>query len=89
MSSFTMGYAMQNLGWRFYLINASYNFLFLAAVYFLWPETKGQTLEDIALHFEPAQRVYGSEPVLAGLDIEDKVAGVKSSIKGVSADSMA
>lgn len=51
---------MQNLGWKFYIINASYNFIFLGLVYFLWPETKGQSLEAIALHFEPAEIVYGT-----------------------------
>lgn len=52
MASFAMSYAMANLGWKFYIINASYNFLFLAAVYFLFVETNGLTLEEITAKFE-------------------------------------
>lgn len=60
MASFAMGYAMQNLGWKFYIINASYNILFFAAVFFLWPETKGLTLEEITVKFEgPAAVLFG------------------------------
>ena len=47
-----MGYAMQNLGWKFYIINASYNIIFFITVFLLWPETKGLTLEEITLKFE-------------------------------------
>ena len=87
---------MANLGWRFYIINASYNFIFLAAVYFLWPETKGQSLEDIALNFEPAEAVYGTDPyqdqgsdVVASSDLGDKSAGVRSTLQCVNPEKTA
>ena len=61
MASFSMGYAMQNLGWKFYIINASYNIIFFFAVFLLWPETKGLTLEEITLEFEgPAAVLYAA-----------------------------
>jgi hypothetical protein len=43
---------MANLGWRFYMINASWNVVFLLIVVLGWVETRGLTLEDIALKFE-------------------------------------
>ena len=54
MSSFALSYAMADLGWKFYLINASYNIVFLVIIYLTWVETKGVPLEEIALKFEGA-----------------------------------
>ena len=81
VASFALGYAMQNLGWKFYIINASYNILFLAAVFFLWPETKGLTLEEITVKFEgPAAVLFagsGSESLDGkNEDVESKEAKV-------------
>lgn len=42
---------MDTLGWKFYFINGSWDLLFLACIYFLWVETKGISLEKIALEF--------------------------------------
>lgn len=52
MASFTMVYAMKNLGWKFYMVNGAYDFVFLACVYFFWVETKGVDLEEIAVGFK-------------------------------------
>ncbi|GAM37369.1 hypothetical protein TCE0_023r07237 [Talaromyces pinophilus] len=64
MASFAMSYAMANLGWKFYIINASYDFLFLAAAYFLFVETNALTLEEITAKFEGTVTLeaHGSEP---------------------------
>ncbi|KAJ4366940.1 hypothetical protein N0V83_007470 [Neocucurbitaria cava] len=59
MASFVLSFAMANLGWKFYIINASYDLIFLVAVYFLWVETKGVHLEEIAVRFGDAQVVTG------------------------------
>ena len=72
MASFAMGYAMENLGWKFYIINASYNILFFAAVFFLWPETKGMTLEEIAIKFD------GPQAILFGNTVDDALGSEKS-----------
>lgn len=47
-----MAYAMADLGWKFYFINASWNLLFLVVAYFTFVETKGLKLEEIAAKFE-------------------------------------
>ncbi|KAK6536781.1 hypothetical protein TWF281_000995 [Arthrobotrys megalospora] len=49
--SFTMSFAMSDLGWKFYLINASWNLVLTALVWFYFVETKGLQLEEIALKF--------------------------------------
>jgi len=43
-----MPFAMQNLGWKFYFINAAWDLAFLVLVYFTFIETKGMKLESIA-----------------------------------------
>jgi formate hydrogenlyase subunit 3/multisubunit Na+/H+ antiporter MnhD subunit len=52
MASFTMGIGMANLGWKFYMVNACYDILFLIGVWFFWVETKGLSLEAVGLKFE-------------------------------------
>lgn len=46
-----MSYAMADLGWKFYMINASWNVIFLVIIYFTWVETRRLTLEEIAIKF--------------------------------------
>lgn len=46
-----MSYAMADLGWKFYMINASWNIVFLVIIYFTWIETRRLTLEEIAIKF--------------------------------------
>lgn len=52
LASFAMAYAMADLGWKFYFINASWNFVFLIIAYFTFVETKGLELEEINTRFE-------------------------------------
>lgn len=40
--------AMDNIGWKFYIINASYDVIFLVVVILFWVETKGLSLEEIS-----------------------------------------
>lgn len=68
-----MSYAMANLGWKFYIINASYNFLFLAAAYFLFIETEGLTLEEITAKFEGPVVLQG-ETVEPSNSTDNKIA---------------
>ncbi|ONH64920.1 High-affinity glucose transporter [Cyberlindnera fabianii] len=47
MASFVLSIAMNRLGWKFYIINACYDVLFLPIIYFIWVETKQLSLEQI------------------------------------------
>ena len=49
--------AITNIGYRFYIIFAVFNFCIALVVYFSIPETKGLSLEDIDFYFV---RKYGS-----------------------------
>ncbi|KAH8646313.1 general substrate transporter [Xylariales sp. PMI_506] len=51
MASFCMSFAMDNLGYKFYFINAAWDIVFALIVYFYWPETARVPLEEVALHF--------------------------------------
>jgi hypothetical protein len=52
MASFAMAYAMTDLSWKFYFINAAWDFIFLIVAYFTFVETKGLTLEEVNIKFE-------------------------------------
>lgn len=46
-SSFVLPFAMNGLGWKFYIINACYDIIIIPIVIFLWIETKGVNLDTI------------------------------------------
>ena len=72
MASFALSYAMADLGWKFYLINASYDIVFLVIIYLTWVETKGIPLEEIALKFEgTAAFVDSSVLAITGTPVEE------------------
>ncbi|KAF5011443.1 hypothetical protein FDECE_2432 [Fusarium decemcellulare] len=45
-------YMMEAIGWKTYIVNASWNLLIWAFIYFQWVETKGLTLEEIDVLFD-------------------------------------
>jgi len=51
LASFVMPFAMHNLGWEFYFVNAGWSLAFLVLTYFAFVETKGLPLEAIAAKF--------------------------------------
>ncbi|KAF1978267.1 general substrate transporter, partial [Bimuria novae-zelandiae CBS 107.79] len=59
LASFTMAYAMADLSWKFYFINASWNLVFLVIAYFTFVETKGLKLEEINAKFEGKDFIEG------------------------------
>ncbi|KAL6362921.1 hypothetical protein LRP88_02321 [Fusarium phalaenopsidis] len=61
-------YMMEAIGWKTYIVNASWNMLMCLYIYFQWVETKGLTLEEIDVLFD------GEMHVRQDLDLE----GVKS-----------
>lgn len=54
-----MAYAMADLSWKFYFINAAWNFVFLGIAYLTFVETKGLKLEEIAAKFEGREYIDG------------------------------
>jgi len=78
MASFAMSFAMSDLGWEFYLINASWDVMFLVFVFFFFVETKGLNLEEIAVRF-------GDERVVEGLEVtsNEVIDVVDEKVKGV------
>jgi hypothetical protein len=52
---------MQDLSWKFYFINAAWDFVFLVLAYFTFVETKGLKLEEINAKFE------GTRVTIAGI----------------------
>ncbi|EKG16012.1 General substrate transporter [Macrophomina phaseolina MS6] len=44
--------AIQRIGYRFYIIFACFNLIFIPTVYFLYPETANRTLEDLDEYFD-------------------------------------
>lgn len=47
LGTFILPIAMTRIGWKFYVINASYDVVLLALAYMYWVETKGMSLEEI------------------------------------------
>lgn len=66
VGTFVFPIAMDNLGWKFYVINAGYNVVFLLIVIFFWVETKGLSLEEIG-------RSLGEEPQVISAPDSDSV----------------
>jgi len=62
---------LDNIGWKYYLVWAVLNASFIPIVYFLYPETKGLSLEEIDHVF-----------VGQGYGWDCMTQGVKESIKG-------
>jgi hypothetical protein len=57
-----MAYAMADLGWKFYFINAAWDFVFLIIAYFTFVETKGLELEEINAKFEGTEVITAVAP---------------------------
>ncbi|CAL5872779.1 uncharacterized protein PFLUO_LOCUS7048 [Penicillium psychrofluorescens] len=50
--TFIMPIAINNIGWKIYVINASWDVVILGLIAYYWVETKGKTLEEIDALFE-------------------------------------
>ncbi|KAJ5083311.1 hexose carrier protein, partial [Penicillium angulare] len=50
--TFIMPIGLGNIGWKMYMINASWDLIILGLIAYFWVETKGKTLEEIDAIFE-------------------------------------
>ncbi|KAL4938253.1 hypothetical protein BDV06DRAFT_232012 [Aspergillus oleicola] len=64
--------ALDNIGWKYYIFFCAFDVLVLAVTYFVFPETKGHSLEEIAEVFDgpgvvSSRDVFGSKGEGAGV----------------------
>lgn len=80
--------ALHSIGWRYYILFSCFNLIFFVTVWFIFPETKGKTLEEIAIVFEdPATghttRFPDPEKIVEFGNIDHlEKSGAKNDIKG-------
>jgi hypothetical protein len=70
--------ALEAIAWKYYLIFVAVLLLFGVTAYFLYPETKGYTLEQIAVIFE------GRTNPLDDIETEPKSVDTAEDSKGVT-----
>ena len=56
--------ALQNIGWKYYIVYDVWLLVELIVVYFFYPETRGPTLEEMARIFD------GDEAAVGAIDID-------------------
>lgn len=71
IAAFVLPISMASVGWKFYMINAGYDIMFLPIIYFLWVETKGITLERIATLFGDEQK-YSLDIEATNVEVSDR-----------------
>lgn len=59
--SMAFPYLMESIGWKTYIVNASWNILVWVYIYFQWVETKGLTLEEVDALFDGQKAVQTIE----------------------------
>ncbi|KAH8881869.1 MFS general substrate transporter [Thozetella sp. PMI_491] len=62
MMNYTLPTALETIGWKFYAINAAWDALIVVAIWFLFVETKGKTLEEIDALFDGKVHFHVDEP---------------------------
>ncbi|EXJ77399.1 hypothetical protein A1O3_09625 [Capronia epimyces CBS 606.96] len=63
MAQFVNPIALDAIGWKYYIVFCVLLLIFLALIYFFFPETKGRTLEEIAGVFEQESAALGQDAV--------------------------
>lgn len=66
--NFAFLFALESIGWKLYMINASWNVAIFAFIAYYWVEVKGKTLEEIDVIFDGVKHssVPDVEVVLSG-----------------------
>lgn len=67
--NFAFLFALERIGWKLYVINASWNIAIFTFIAYYWVEVKGKTLEEIDVLFDGVKHsdVPDIEVVLSGL----------------------
>lgn len=65
LSSFTTPIGLESITWKFYIIFVGWVVVEFVVVYLLFPETKGPSLEDIAIIFDGNQRYLETKDIEA------------------------
>ena len=63
--------ALGAIGWKYYIVFVVVLFIVILTIYFCYPETKGHSLEEMAVIFD------GESAAVTGLDIDADVKGEK------------
>ncbi|KAL4804988.1 general substrate transporter [Aspergillus unguis] len=66
--------ALDNIGWKYYIFFCAFDVLVLAVTYFVFPETKGHSLEEIA-------EVFDGPAAFSSSDVFGTKGGVKGSVE--------
>lgn len=74
VSQYANPVAIEAIGWKYWLFFLGMLVLFLAMVYFTYPETKGLTLEELASLFEDDD----------ALNVVEKMEGIEPEAEAVS-----
>ncbi|KAI8304583.1 hypothetical protein K4K61_006049 [Colletotrichum sp. SAR11_59] len=90
--SYAIPFASQNLSWRYYILNCLWNVPIFVVICWLFPETKGRTLEEINSIFDGSiaksslQVIEGQpDPFIEDGHHEVRLKELKDSLVGTSA----
>ncbi|KAI9172730.1 putative MFS hexose transporter [Paramyrothecium foliicola] len=75
VASYLNPVALENIGWRYYIVQCVFNALVLVIIYFTYVETRGLTLEEIAMIFDGDEGFRNASAAI-GADMEKKVDAV-------------
>ncbi|VUC22140.1 unnamed protein product [Clonostachys rosea] len=74
-------YMLESIGWKTYVINASWNILLWAYIWFQWVETRGLTLEEVDAIFDGEVHMTGQNTIIGKAEKDSIVDdGKKSAI---------
>lgn len=73
IAAFVNPIGMDNLGWKYYIVFCCFLVVFLAVTYFVFPETKGRSLEEIAEIFDGPGATIDIEEAEKNTHFADKI----------------
>lgn len=73
IAAFVNPIGMENLGWKYYIFFCCFLVVFLAVTYFVFPETKGRSLEEIAEIFDGPRAILEVDETEKATAFADKI----------------